>query len=97
MTANPPLSHTMKMTLWPDSTVLNTSELAIRYEPSPMKARTSPPAAREVSANAMLAPHAPDTSYPMVEKPHSESKVFGASEFHAMVSSPMMPPAAHTT
>ena len=42
MTAKPPLSHTITISLWPDSTELYRSLFIIRYEPSPTNAITSP-------------------------------------------------------
>ena len=61
MTANPPLSHTITISLCPDSTELYRSEFIIRYEPSPTRATTSR------SGSACFAPHAPEISYPIVE------------------------------
>ena len=56
ITAKPPLSQSSAISLWPVITELSSSELSIRYEPSPTNANTSP---RE---RAMLAPQAPASS-----------------------------------
>ena len=63
----------------------------MRYDPSPTSEKTRP------WSRANAAPQAPAISYPMQEKPYSQSKEARAWLRQLMFSSPGSPPAAVMT